>query len=638
MDNYLLIPFLPLAAFLINILFGRNLIKDKAHWVSITAVVVSWVISVMTLFEVIGGRTINKDLYTWITSGAFKVSVGFLIDQLTAVMLIVVTTVSSLVHIYSVGYMHGDKGYYRFFSFLSLFTFSMLMLVMANNFLQLYFGWEAVGLCSYFLIGFWYEKKSAADAGKKAFIVNRFGDFGFGLGVIMVFLTFGTLHYAPVFGAVNTMVGQTVNFLGMEVDLPTLIALLLFCGAVGKSAQIPLHVWLPDAMEGPTPVSALIHAATMVTAGVFLVARCNPLFNLSPLAMNVVAVVGAVTALFAGTIALVQNDIKRIVAYSTVSQLGYMFLACGVGAYSAGIFHLYTHAFFKALLFLGAGSVMHAMAGELDIQKMGGLKKHMPLTYWTFLLASLSIAGVPGLAGFFSKDEILWRAYASGPLGHILFALGALTALLTAFYSFRIIFLAFHGKFRGAHEQEHHLHESPKIMTIPLLILGIGAVASGWVGIPPLLGGREHFAEFLAPVVGHAKGHGTHAEEWTVMIGSVILGFTGIAGAAFVYLRKSAIADTLSQRFSFIYQLLWNKYYVDELYDFIIVRPAFWIAKNVIVGVTDGKIIEGIVNGVPELIGRFSLWLRSLQTGMVHQYAAVMAVGAFVVIAMVLLW
>jgi len=638
MDSYLLIPFLPLAAFFINILFGRNLIKDKAHWIAIPAVVVSWVISVITLFEVIGGRTINEDLYTWITSGAFKVSVGFLIDQLTAVMLIVVTTVSSLVHIYSVGYMHGDKGYYRFFSFLSLFTFSMLMLVMANNFLQLYFGWEAVGLCSYFLIGFWYEKKSASDAGKKAFIVNRFGDFGFGLGVIMVFLTFGTLHYAPVFGAMNTIAGQTVNFLGMEVDLPTLIALLLFCGAVGKSAQIPLHVWLPDAMEGPTPVSALIHAATMVTAGVFLVARCSPIFDLSPFAMNTVAVVGAVTALFAGTIALVQNDIKRIVAYSTVSQLGYMFLACGVGAYSAGIFHLYTHAFFKALLFLGAGSVMHAMAGGLDIQKMGGLKKHMPLTYWTFLIASLSIAGVPGLAGFFSKDEILWRAYSSGPLGHILFALGALTALLTAFYSFRIVFLAFHGKFRGAHEQEHHLHESPKIMTIPLLILGIGAVASGWAGIPPLLGGGDHFAEFLAPVVGHAKGHGTHAEEWAVIILSVIIGFTGIAAAAFVYLRKSAIADTLSQRFSSVYQLLWNKYYVDELYDFIIVRPTFWIAKNVIVGVTDGKIIEGIVNGVPGLIGRFSSWLRSLQTGMVHQYAAVMAIGAFMVIAMVLLW
>jgi NADH-quinone oxidoreductase subunit L len=638
MDSYLLIPFLPLAAFFINILFGRNLIKDKAHWISISAVVISWVISVLTLGEVMRGRIINRDLYTWMLSGGFQVSVGFLIDQLTAVMLIVVTTVSSLVHIYSVGYMHGDKGYYRFFSYLSLFTFSMLMLVMANNFMQLYFGWEAVGLCSYFLIGFWYEKKSASDAGKKAFIVNRFGDFGFGLGVIMIFLTLGTLDYVSAFGMVKNLAGRTVMLLGSEVDLITLISLLLFCGAVGKSAQIPLHVWLPDAMEGPTPVSALIHAATMVTAGVFMVARCNPIFNLSPVAMNVVAVTGAVTALFAGTIALVQNDIKRIVAYSTVSQLGYMFLACGVGAYSAGIFHLYTHAFFKALLFLGAGSVMHAMAGELDIQKMGGLKKHMPVTYWTFLLASLSIAGVPGLAGFFSKDEILWRAYASGPLGHILFIIGALTALLTAFYSFRIIYLAFHGKFRGTHEQEHHLHESPKAMTIPLILLAVGAVASGWIGIPPLLGGGEHFAEFLGPVVGYAKGHGTHAEEWTIMTVSVVLGFTGIAAAAFVYLRKSTIADTLSQRFSGIYNVLWNKYYVDELYDHIIVRPAFWVAKSVIVGVTDGKIIEGIVNGVPALIGRFSSWLRNIQTGMVHQYATVMAIGAFVILAMVLLW
>ena len=638
MNNYLLIPFLPLAAFLVNILLGRRFIKNNAHWVSTGAVVVSWVISVMTLFDVLQGRTINEDLYTWITSGGFSASVGFLIDQLTAVMLIVVTTVSSLVHVYSIGYMHGDKGYYRFFSYLSLFTFSMLMLVMSNNFLQLYFGWEAVGLCSYFLIGFWYEKKSASDAGKKAFIVNRFGDFGFGLGVIMVFLTLGTLHYGPVFASVKSLAGQTVDFLGLDVDLITLIALLLFCGAVGKSAQLPLHIWLPDAMEGPTPVSALIHAATMVTAGVFLVARCNPIFNLSPLAMNVVAVVGAVTALFAGTIALVQNDIKRIVAYSTVSQLGYMFLACGVGAYGAGIFHLYTHAFFKALLFLGAGSVMHAMAGELDIQKMGGLRKYMPVTYITFLLASLSIAGIPGFAGFFSKDEILWRTYSSGPLGHILFVIGALTALLTAFYSFRIIFLAFHGDFRGTHEQEHHLHESPKIMIIPLIILAVGAVASGWVGIPPLLGGGEHFAEFLAPVVGHAKGDGTHAEEMAIMGLSVIVGLTGIGAAMVMYLRKTDLAERLGRTFAGPYRILWNKYYVDEFYDFIIVRPTLWVARSVIVGVTDGKIIEGIVNGVPAAIGKFSEVLRKIQTGKVQEYASIMAIGTFVLIIMVLFW
>lgn len=641
MDNYLLIPFLPLAAFFINILLGRNLIRDKAHWVAILAVFGSWVVSVMTVAEVLQGRTINSDLYTWISSGTFKVSVGFLVDQLTAVMLVVVTTCSTLIHIYSAGYMHGDKGYYRFFAYMSLFTFSMLMLVMANNFLQLYFGWEAVGLCSYFLIGFWYEKKSASDAGKKAFIVNRFGDFGFGIGVIMIFLSLGTLHYAPVFESVNTLVGQTVkiHLLGLEFDLITFIALLLFCGAVGKSAQIPLHVWLPDAMEGPTPVSALIHAATMVTAGVFMVARCNPIFSLSPIAMGTVALVGAVTSLFAATIGLVQNDIKRIVAYSTVSQLGYMFLACGVGAYSAGIFHLYTHAFFKALLFLCAGSVMHAMAGELDLQKMGGLRKYMPVTYGTMLIASLSIAGVPGLAGFFSKDEILWLAYSGpSPVGKFVWAIGTFVAFLTAFYSFRLIFLTFHGKFRGTHEQEHHLHESPKVMTVPLILLCVGAVAAGWVGIPHLLGGGAHFTEFMKPVLGHLEGHGTHADEWLVMAISVVAGFSGIGLAAFVYLREENLAAKITQRFSGIHRVLWNKYYVDELYDLIIVRPTIWVARSVIVGVTDGKIIEGVVNGVPSLIGRFSSLLRSVQTGMVQQYAAVMAMGALVVIALVLLW
>jgi len=641
MDNYLLIPFLPLAAFFINILFGRNLIRDKAHWVAILAVFGSWVVSVMTVAEVLQGRTINRDLYTWISSGTFKVSVGFLVDQLTAVMLVVVTTCSTLIHIYSAGYMHGDKGYYRFFAYMSLFTFSMLMLVMANNFLQLYFGWEAVGLCSYFLIGFWFEKKSASDAGKKAFIVNRFGDFGFGIGVIMIFLSLGTLHYAPVFESVNTLVGQTVkiHLLGLEFDLITFIALLLFCGAVGKSAQIPLHVWLPDAMEGPTPVSALIHAATMVTAGVFMVARCNPIFSLSPFAMGTVALVGAVTSLFAATIGLVQNDIKRIVAYSTVSQLGYMFLACGVGAYSAGIFHLYTHAFFKALLFLCAGSVMHAMAGELDLQKMGGLRKYMPVTYGTMLIASLSIAGVPGLAGFFSKDEILWLAYSGpSPVGKFVWAIGTFVAFLTAFYSFRLIFLTFHGKFRGTHEQEHHLHESPKVMTVPLILLCVGAVAAGWVGIPHLFGGGAHFTEFMKPVLGHLEGHGTHADEWLVMAISVVAGFSGIGLAAFVYLREENLAAKITQKFSGIHRVLWNKYYVDELYDLIIVRPTIWVARSVIVGVTDGKIIEGVVNGVPSLIGRFSSLLRSVQTGMVQQYAAVMAMGALVVIALVLLW
>ncbi len=638
MDNYLLIPFLPLAAFFINILFGRKFIRDKAHWVSVPAVVVSWLISVMTLFEVIGGRTVNADLYTWITSGTFKVSVGFLIDQLTAVMLIVVTTVSALVHIYSIGYMHGDKGYYRFFSYLSLFTFSMLMLVMANNFLQLYFGWEAVGLCSYFLIGFWYEKKSASDAGKKAFIVNRFGDFGFGLGVIMIFLTFGTVYYEPVFSQAGVFAAKTVNFLGYDVHLMTLIALLLFCGSVGKSAQMPLHVWLPDAMEGPTPVSALIHAATMVTAGVFLVARCNPIFSLSETALIVVALVGAITSLFAATIALVQNDLKRIIAYSTISQLGYMFLACGVGAYTAGVFHLYTHAFFKALLFLCAGSVMHAMAGELDIQKMGGLKKYMPVTYWTMFIASLSISGIPGFAGFFSKDEILWLAYSSpNPVGKLVWAIGAFVAFLTAFYSFRLIFLTFHSTFRGTHEQEHHLHESPKSMTIPLMLLCVGAVAAGWVGIPPVLGGGAHFTEFMKPILGHPEGHGTHIEELVVMGISVAAGFSGIGLAYYMYMMRKDLPVKLAAQFNGAYKVLFNKYYVDELYSFLIIRPTIWIAKNVLIGVTDAKVIEAIVNGVPGAIGAFSRQLRKAQTGFLHHYATIMAMGLLVILVLMLM-
>ena len=639
MNSYLLIPFLPLAAFLINILFGRNFLKEKAHWVSILAVAGSWVVAVMTLVDILAGKPIiNQDLYTWFVSGSFKVSVGFLIDELTAVMLIVVTTCSTLIHIYSVGYMHGDKGYYRFFAYLSLFTFCMLMLVMANNFLQLYFGWEGVGLCSYFLIGYYFDKKSASDAGKKAFIVNRFGDFGFGLGIIIIFLTFGTVYYEPVFSQVGGFANQTINFLGYDVHLMTLIALLLFCGSIGKSAQMPLHVWLPDAMEGPTPVSALIHAATMVTAGVFLVARCSPIFNLSETALMVVALTGAITSLFAATIGLVQNDIKRIIAYSTISQLGYMFLACGVGAYTAGIFHLYTHAFFKALLFLCAGSVMHAMAGELDLQKMGGLKKYMPVTYITMLLASLSIAGVPGFAGFFSKDEILWLAYSSpSPVGKFVWVIGTFVAFLTAFYSFRLIFLTFHGKFRGTHEQEHHLHESPKVMTIPLILLCVGAIASGWVGISPLLGGGAHFTEFMKPVLGHPEGHGTHSEEWMVMAISVIAGFSGIGLAYFMYLKRADIPVRLAARFSAVHKILFNKYYVDEFYSFIIVRPAIWIAKNILIGITDARIIEAIVNGVPKAIGAFSQQLRKMQTGFLQHYATIMAAGILIIVAFMLL-
>ena len=668
---HVLIPLLPLLGFLVNILLGKEVTRYKAHWPAILAVGGSWICSLASLRDVMAGKIVDADLYTWILSGSFKVSVGFLIDPLTAVMLIVVTTCAMLIHIYAVGYMHGDTGYYRFFAYLNLFTFCMLMLIMGNNFLQLYFGWEGVGLCSYFLIGYYFNKKSAADAGKKAFIVNRFGDFGFGIGVFMVFLTFGTLHYADVFGNVSIMAGKTVNFLGWNVDLPTLVALLLFCGAVGKSAQLPLHVWLPDAMEGPTPVSALIHAATMVTAGVFLVARCNPIFNLSPIAMNTVAIVGATTSLFAATIAITQNDIKRIIAFSTCSHLGLMFLACGVGAYAAGIFHLYTHAFFKALLFLAAGSVIHAVHTN-NIQEMGGLRKYMPITFGVFILAALSAGGFPGFSGFFSKDEIIWSAFAShSSVGKLVWLMGTAVAFFTPFYTFRLIFLTFFGENRGvAHHEDqghashgsahgsghdshaqssahdshghephggHHIHESPKIMTVPLMFLAVGAIAAGWIGIPPILGGGNHFAEFLKPVVGHPEFHGTHAQEWGVMALSTSIAIFGIIVAAFLYLRKSDIPERMSKQFKVIYDLLYNKYYVDEIYNFLLVQPTLKLASKILVGITDGKMIEGVVNGVPGLIGKFSQKLRRFQTGTVHHYAIFMAAGAVFIIALAIL-
>ncbi len=689
---HVLIPFLPLVGFIVNILIGKEVTRYGAHWPGVLTVAGSWVCSLFTLRDVLAGHTIDADLYSWIVSGTFKVSVGFLIDPLTAVMLIVVTTCATLIHIYSIGYMHGDTGYYRFFAYLNLFTFCMLMLVMGNNFLLLYFGWEGVGLCSYFLIGYYFNKKSAADAGKKAFIVNRFGDFGFGIGVFMVFIAFGTLHYADVFGNVSSIAGQRVDFLGFTVDLPTLIALLLFCGAVGKSAQIPLHVWLPDAMEGPTPVSALIHAATMVTAGVFMVARCNPIFNLSPFAMDTVAIIGAATSLFAATIAITQNDIKRIIAYSTCSHLGLMFLACGVGAYAAGIFHLYTHAFFKALLFLAAGSVIHAVHTN-DIQEMGGLKKYMPITYAVFIIAALSAAGVPGFSGFFSKDEIIWSAYAShSSVGKLVWLMGTAVAFFTPLYTFRLIFLTFHGTYRGGHHAEahghavthsahahpaphtsghgahdaghgshdpghdthgsghnthaaghgaqgshhgeHHIHESPKIMTVPLMFLAVGAVAAGWVGIPPILGGGAHFAHFLEPVLGHPEFHGTHAEEWAVMGLSTTIALLGIGLAAFFYLRKTDLPKKLAEQFSMLYRISFRKYYVDELYHYTIVKPTLWIANSVLVAITDAKIIEGIVNGVPGAIGRFSQSLRKIQTGIVEHYGIFMAAGAVFILAL----
>ncbi|WP_353684996.1 NADH-quinone oxidoreductase subunit L [Thermodesulfovibrio sp. 3907-1M] len=620
-EYYILILLLPLSGFLFNILFGRFVSTRWVSWVGTLCILGSLIVSLFAIAEVYQGKAIEYNVYTWILSDDLKISFGYLIDQLTAVMLFVVCFVGWLIHIYSVGYMHGDPGYARYFAYLNLFVFSMLMLVMGNNLVMLYFGWEAVGLCSYFLIGFWYQKKSASDAGKKAFIVNRVGDFGFALGIFLLFINVHALNYTDIFPKIPGLQGQTVNLLGWNVDLITLIALLLFCGAVGKSAQIPLYVWLPDAMEGPTPVSALIHAATMVTAGVFMVTRLSPLYSLSETALTVVAITGAVTAFFSATIGVVQRDMKRIIAYSTISQIGYMFAACGVAAYGAGIFHLYTHAFFKALLFLGAGSVMHAMAGELDIYKMGGLRNKMPITYITFLIAALTISGIPGLSGFFSKDEILWYAFAyAKPYGKFVWILLTITAALTSFYTFRIVFVAFHGKFRGSDDEFRHVHESPPIMTVPLVVLAVGSIFVGYFSVP-------HFLEPLVSEPGIAVPHGY---EKFVMAVSIIAGLSGIFIAWYMYILKPDVPEKLTESFKGVYRILWNKYYVDEIYNFIFVRPTLWIADKIIEKFTDIKIIEGIVNSLPNLIYKAGSYIRPIQTGQLQQYAIFMIAGLIV--------
>jgi NADH-quinone oxidoreductase subunit L len=624
---YVLILLFPLAGFLFNILIGRFVSTKFVSWVGNLSVFGSLVFSLFAISDVFQGKTIEYNFYTWILSDDLKVSFGYLIDQLTAIMLFVVCFVGWLIHIYSVGYMHGDPGYPRYFAYLNLFVFSMLLLVMGNNLVMLYFGWEAVGLCSYFLIAFWYQKKSSSDAGKKAFIVNRIGDFGFAIGIFLLFITVYTLNYTDVFQKIPELQGKTLNILGWHIDLITLIALLLFCGAIGKSAQIPLYVWLPDAMEGPTPVSALIHAATMVTAGVFMVSRLSPLYNLSETALAVVAITGAVTAFYSATIGLVQRDMKRIIAYSTISQIGYMFAASGVVAYGAGIFHLYTHAFFKALLFLGAGSVMHAMAGELDIYKMGGLRKKMPITYITFLIAALTIAGIPGLSGFFSKDEILWYAFASAkPYGKFVWILLTITAAFTAFYTFRIVFVAFHGKFRGTEEEFKHVHESPPIMTIPLIILAVGSVFVGYFSVP----------HFLEPLLGEPKLAVSLQQEKIVMAISIIAGLVGIATAWYMYILRPTVPENLTNTFKGFYKVLWNKYYVDELYSFLFVRPTLWLADKFIEKITDIKIIEGIVNGIPALIYKIGSLIRPVQTGQLQQYAIFMILGIIVFVLVIL--
>ena len=664
-----LIPLFPLLGFAINASMGRRLSKTISGGLASLVMLASFVVSVAVVWQVANlapaQRVVEQTLYTWISSGDFVIGLTLRVDPLASVMILVVTGIGSLIHIYSTAYMHEERDgeYARYFSYLNLFAAFMLILVLGANVLVLFVGWEGVGLCSYLLIGFWFEKRSAADAGKKAFVVNRIGDYAFILGTLLLFVRFGTLDFQRIASAVAPL-GTESTF-----SVLSLATLLLFIGATGKSAQIPLYVWLPDAMEGPTPVSALIHAATMVTAGVYMIGRNAVLFSHAPETMMVVAVIGASTALMAGTIGLVQNDIKRVLAYSTVSQLGYMFLAMGVGAFGAGIFHLYTHAFFKACLFLGSGAVIHALHGEQDIRNMGGLKAGLPITYWTFLIGSLAIAGVPFLAGFFSKDEILYETFAHGHV--ILWTVGILTSLLTATYMFRLVFLTFHGDRRHdapapAHVEEeepaahhapahhappNHLHDAPPAMALALLVLALGSVLAGYIGVPHALGGSNALGAWLAPSFaargattlaeaqvgqvgepGEGVGAGGEGLELSLMVVSSIVALTGIGLAAFVWLKRREIADKAAATFPGLYRLLLNKYYVDEIYDATIVQPIRIVSQEGLWRGVDVHIIDGAVNGTASIVDGSSSLLRRLQSGSVRTYAGSLFIGVVLIL------
>ena len=665
---YLLIPFAPLVASIVVGLWGPRLGRGVSHWLCILGVAASFVASIVVAREVQAGNMFNGDVYAWLVSGDLKLAIGFLIDPLTATMLLVVTFVSLMVHIYTIGYMADDPGYTRFFSYISLFTFAMLMLVMSNNFLQLFFGWEAVGLVSYLLIGFWYTRPTAIYANLKAFLANRVGDFGFVLGIGLILAYFGTLDYVPVFAKAESMAATTiVPWNGAQWSLMSAICICLFIGAMGKSAQVPLHVWLPDSMEGPTPISALIHAATMVTAGIFMVARMSPLFEWSDTALSFVTIIGAITALFMAFLGIVQNDIKRVVAYSTLSQLGYMTVALGVSAYSAAIFHLMTHAFFKALLFLGAGSVIIALHHEQDLRKMGGLRKYMPITYITAVIGSLALAGIPPFAGFFSKDAIIEAVQLSHVGGHG-FALFAVMVgvFVTAFYSFRMLFLAFHGneRFHAGHaghaahdghdahahggssatdeEPDAHgheggpPHESPWVVTIPLILLALPSIYAGWMYIEPML-----FGGWFGDSIFVREPHAVVAElkdDWHGAIPFILHGFTqppfwlavaGITTAAYLYLINPTLPAKIEARFRAIYALLDNKYYFDRFNDWFFAGGARAVGHFAST-VGDRTIIDGIlVNGSAKLVGAVSALFRRIQSGYVYHYAFVMIVGVF---------
>jgi NADH-quinone oxidoreductase subunit L len=629
MKHLWLIPIWPLLGFLLNGFFGCRLGKSLAAKIGCGSVGLSLLASLGAVWDLAGlphdARRVEQVMAPWIGVGGFQADWGLLLDPLSAVMILVVSGVGFLIHVYAVGYMHDDRDFPRFFTYLNLFTFSMLMLVLANNYLLLYVFWEAVGLCSYLLIGFWFERPAAAEAGKKAFIVNRVGDFGFGLGVMLLWTSLGTVQYASAFAAAP-------DRLASGGGLVTAITLLLFLGATGKSAQLPLHVWLPDAMEGPTPVSALIHAATMVTAGVYMVARSAPLFNLAPLTMGVVAWIGGLTAVFAATIALVQTDIKRVVAYSTISQLGYMFLGCGVGAYAAAIFHLMTHAFFKALLFLGAGSVIHGLSGEQDLRKMGGLRRQMPITAWTFLVAALANVGIFPLAGFWSKDEILFGAFAGGSIA--LWALAAGGVFLTGFYMLRCYYLAFEGPSR-ARSHAHPAQESPAVMSVPLVILAVFAMGVGFVGFPPEHGAYHRFVEAVFVMPGAVAAHAAPPEELVSMaLVSLLIAAAGVLAATWFYRWRPELPDRLAGQYPTAYRILLNKYYVDEIYDALFVEPikrgAVWLWRRF-----DEPVVDGSVNGVGAIVRTASILLRYLQTGYVMNYVLSFILGVVVILGYV---
>jgi NADH-quinone oxidoreductase subunit L len=681
--NLWVIPLLPLAGAAINGLFGRHFKNAVVSFVALLFTAVSFGWALWAVWSAWPGGSIAlphiETVGTWITAGSFSAPFGFYLDQLSMVMVLVVTGVGFLIHIYSVGYMAHEGGYYRFFSYLNLFMFFMLTLVLANNYLLMFVGWEGVGLASYLLIGFFFLKDSAADAGKKAFIVNRIGDFAFLIGMFLLIKHFGTLNFDVLFKAVS----------GLPVEaswgLLTAIALCLMFGATGKSAQVPLYVWLPDAMEGPTPVSALIHAATMVTAGIYMIARSNAIFSRAPHALEVVAIIGCLTAIFAATMGMAQTDIKRVLAYSTVSQLGYMFLACGVAAYSAGIFHLMTHAFFKALLFLGAGSVIHALGGEQDMRRMGGLKNKIPWTHAVMLTATIAIAGIPPLAGFFSKDEILGQVFSSPHGSKVLWVIGVITAGLTAFYMFRLYYMTFHGELRlgtvdigeeahaaaapaqaghtaAAHSHGHAddpahghggVHESPWVMMAPLVVLAIGSIVAGWVGIPAFMHGTNGFERFLAPViksgaptsptamehVSEAAGQPGEeqkenpAEEWGLALTSVAVALLGWALAWYLYKKRPELPDRITSRIHGIYLTVLHKYYVDEGYGLLLVKPLLALSTVVFWRGVDQGIIDGLVNGAGSASKGIGGELRRMQSGNIRSYAAWVAIGGAAVLA-----